>query len=269
MYSKLLRKQLTTLAKQYAEEPGRNYTYNSGLTEIPKSAIILDKTGDNFTYEAWETIKNNPNYFSRTQKAHSSFDQTNPKDEMQSSNSSDALLMNIFCDRFMKTSKGILKLLNVGDLSKLTFGYSPGVALMKNGVDKTEIDLFIQDGDKKIFCESKLTETDFVFKPLSEFQRYKDFEAIFDSTKLPVYGEFVANYQLVRNILAAYQFNASFYLFIDARRPDLAKSFYQTLRCVKDIDLRMRCEIFYWQDLAAVAHRDLQEFLKEKYGINQ
>lgn len=267
MYSKLLRKQLTTLAKQYADHEDRKYGYNAGISKVPQSAIIFDKTGDNFTYEAWETIKNNPYYFSRTQKAHSSFDQTNPKEEMQSSNSSDALLMNIFCDRFMKTSKGLLKLLNVGDLGKLTFGYSPGVALMKNGVDKTEIDLYILDGDKKIFCESKLTETDFVFKPLSEFQRYKDFEAVFDSTKLPVYREFVGNYQLVRNILAAYQFNASFYLFIDARRPDLAKSFYQTLRCVKDIDLRTRCEVFYWQDLAAVAYADLRHFLQEKYAL--
>lgn len=267
MYSKLLRQQLTALAKQYADHTDRKYGYNTGISKAPQSAIIFDRTGDNFSYEAWEAIKNNPYCFSRTQKAHSSFDETNPKEEMQSSNSSDALLMNIFCDRFMLKSKGLLKLLKVDDLSKLTFGFQPGVALVDNGKDRTEIDLLIQDAEKKIFCESKLTEENFVFEKRSKFERYKYFEHVFYTRYLPTDGQYIANYQLVRNILAAYEFNAHFYLFIDMRRPDLAKSFYQTLRCVKDIDLRMLCEIFYWQDIAAVAHRDLQEFLKEKYGI--
>ena len=77
MYSKLLRKQLTALAKQYADHEDRKYGYNTGISKVPQSAIIFDKTGDNFTYEAWEAIKNNPDYFPRTQKAHSSFDQKN------------------------------------------------------------------------------------------------------------------------------------------------------------------------------------------------
>lgn len=126
----------------------------------------------------------------------------------------------------------------------------------------------IETAEKKIFCESKLTETDFVFEPKEKFERYKFFEEVFYTHHLPVDTGLIANYQLVRNILAAYEFNAYFYLFIDARRPDLAKSFYQTLRCVKEVDVRVRCEVFYWQDIAAFVGRDLREFLKEKYGIN-
>jgi hypothetical protein len=53
------------------------------------------------------------------------------------------------------------------------------------------------------------------------------------------------------------------------RRPDLAKSFYQTVRCIQDkyLDLRTNCEIVYWQDIAQVVPKDLKHFLKEKYGI--
>lgn len=131
MYPKLLRQQLTTLAKQYADD--RRHTYNSGLDITPKSAIIFDETGYNFSYDSWEVIKNSPVYFYRIEKSHSSFDLTNPKDEMQSSNSSDALLMNIFCDRYINQWKGVKKLLNVSDLGKLTFGYQPGVSLLNKG----------------------------------------------------------------------------------------------------------------------------------------
>ena len=71
--------------------------------------------------------------------------------------------MNIFCDRHINKWKGIKQLLQVDDLGDLTLGYQPGVALGNGGKDKTEVDLFIKTKDKKIFCESKLTETDFVF----------------------------------------------------------------------------------------------------------
>jgi hypothetical protein len=77
------------------------------------------------------------------------------------------------------------------------------------------------------------------------------------------------NYQLIRNILAAYQHKSRFILLSDMRRPDLAKSFYQTVRCIQDryLDLRTNCEIVYWQDIAQVVPKDLKHFLKEKYGI--
>jgi hypothetical protein len=53
------------------------------------------------------------------------------------------------------------------------------------------------------------------------------------------------------------------------RRPDLTKSFYQTIRCIKDeyLELRYNCEIIYWQDIAHVVGKELKDFLKEKYGI--
>lgn len=269
MYSKLLRQYLTILTKKYADNPSRKYGYNSGVVKAPESALIFDQTEFNFNKDSWSVIMGNDDYRFRTQKAHSSFDKTNPKAEMQSSNSSDALLMNIFCHPKINEWKGVKQLLQVNDLSKLTFGHEPGITLVDGTPDGTEVDLFIQDGETKIFCESKLTETDFVFEPLPKFERYTHFNTVFESKYLPVFNEETANYQLVRNILAAYEFNAKFYLFIDARRPDLAKSFYQTVRCIKDMDLRQRCEVFYWQDIAAFCGTELQDFLKNKYGINE
>ena len=138
---------------------------------------------------------------------------------------------------------------------------------MNNQVDRTEIDLQIMDGSKTILCESKLTEDDFKFEPLEKIERYKDFDTIFSVSDLPTFNGQIGNYQLVRNILAAYDSKSFFYLFIDSRRPDLAKSFYKTLRCVIPVELRMRCEVFYWQDIAAFIGKDLQLFLNLKYGI--
>lgn len=80
---------------------------------------------------------------------------------------------------------------------------------------------------------------------------------------------FYDNYQLIRNILAAELLAARFILLCDMRRPDLAKSFYQTARCIKDeyLYLRMNCEIIYWQDISNCSGKVLKKFLSLKYGI--
>ena len=144
MYSKQLRITLTDIAKKYAST--HKYKFNTGLKKTPESALIFDQTEFNFNKDSWSVIWNNTAYRSRTQKAHSSFDSTNPKDEMQSSNSSDALLMNIFCYPKINEWKGVKQLLQVNDLSQLKFGHEPGISLNDGTVDRTEVDLFIQDG---------------------------------------------------------------------------------------------------------------------------
>lgn len=267
MYSKKLREQLTQTSKAFALTNG--LTFNSGLTpaKLPKDAILFDNPEGNFHPNSWGVIKKNSNHFSRTQKAHSKFDGEDSRLEMQSSNSSDALLMNIFCHSQINNWKGLKDLLQIDTLENLSFGYFPGVKLIGNQVDKTEVDLFIKSGNKEILCESKLTETDFVFVPKSRIVRYLNAEMVFNLDNLPTYKGEIANYQLIRNILAAYESNRYFYLFVDARRPDLAKSFFETVRCIKSNELQMRCNIIYWQDIAAVVGKDLSEFLSAKYGI--
>ena len=72
---------------------------------------------------------------------------------------------------------------------------------------------------------------------------------------------------MIRNVLAAHAAGASFCLLADARRPDLREQWFAVMRCVRDAELRTRCKMLTWQELAEVLPERLQEFLAEKYGI--
>jgi hypothetical protein len=266
MYAQNLRNELTVLARKYAEENKLN------MHVEPKSAVIFENIQDNFFDESFEEIEKsltqNEGKDKRFSKPHT---QIKNVLELQSSNSSDALLMNIFCHPKIKSWKGIQTLLKIDAAFELAFAHYPGVLLKNESKDSTEVDLFIKSGDKLIYCESKLTEGDFVYKPKAHFERYKNIKKVFDIDRLPVVRGEIANYQLVRNILAAHEVennNGYFYLFCDMRRPDLAKSFFETVSCIESMDLRNRCKIYYWQDIAAFCGKSLQEYLKNKYGIN-
>jgi hypothetical protein len=39
------------------------------------------------------------------------------------------------------------------------------------------------------------------------------------------------------------------------------------MKCVRPVDLRIRCKVLTWQELAKALPPRLQEFLSEKYGI--
>jgi hypothetical protein len=75
------------------------------------------------------------------------------------------------------------------------------------------------------------------------------------------------SYQLIRNVLAAKANECAFCVLCDARRPDLIQAWYEIMRCVRPVVLRLRCKVLTWQELSVVLPRRLQEFLEEKYGI--
>ena len=79
-------------------------------------------------------------------------------------------------------------------------------------------------------------------------------------------GDYVS-YQLIRNVLAAHELNASFCVLLDERRPDLKDAWYEIMQWVVDTDLKTRCKVLTWQELAALLPAKLQEFLDLKYGI--
>jgi hypothetical protein len=54
---------------------------------------------------------------------------------------------------------------------------------------------------------------------------------------------------------------------MDDRRPDLREAWYAIMRCVQVHDLRLRCKVLTWQELAESLPTNLQKFLDEKYGI--
>ena len=54
---------------------------------------------------------------------------------------------------------------------------------------------------------------------------------------------------------------------LDARRPDLREAWFAVMSCIRIVDLRLRCEVVTWQELAEALPGKLQRFLREKYGI--
>ena len=76
-----------------------------------------------------------------------------------------------------------------------------------------------------------------------------------------------ANYQLIRNVLAAQAEDCSFCVLCDRRRPDLLEAWFQVMAAVREAQLRVRLKVLAWQELAALLPAPLQEFLDLKYGI--
>src|ERR1035438_7408135 len=76
-----------------------------------------------------------------------------------------------------------------------------------------------------------------------------------------------ASYQLIRNVLAAYAEGCSFCVIHDERRPDLREAWFEVMAAVKSAEMRTRCKVITWQEMAAPLPEDLQEFLDLKYGI--
>jgi hypothetical protein len=68
-------------------------------------------------------------------------------------------------------------------------------------------------------------------------------------------------------VLAAYQAGGSFCVMLDGRRPDLLEAWYAVMRCVQMVELRIRCKVLTWQELAEALAPALQKFLEEKYGL--
>ena len=118
-----------------------------------------------------------------------------------------------------------------------------------------------------LLVEAKLTEFDFQTAAIAVVDSYRDFDDVFQRSELArVRGQYL-NYQLIRNVLAAHATGASFGVLCDARRPDLLEAWHATMRAVKPVDLRLRCKVLTWQELASAVPARLRAFLDEKYGI--
>jgi len=76
-----------------------------------------------------------------------------------------------------------------------------------------------------------------------------------------------AGYQLIRNVLAAYAEGCSFCVIHDQRRPDLREAWFAVMAAVKSAQMRVRCKVLTWQELAGLAPEGVREFLNVKYGI--
>ncbi|HTC48471.1 MAG TPA: hypothetical protein VK722_14195 [Candidatus Aquilonibacter sp.] len=93
----------------------------------------------------------------------------------------------------------------------------PRVPLLTHAAERTEVDMKLG----YVLFEAKLTERDFQIQDARIVQQYRDLKEVFECRKLPKQGGRYVEYQLLRNVLAAYALNLHFCVLLDARRPDL------------------------------------------------
>jgi len=264
-----LRRELSARNASYAalEQVPHVTSYGEMPVVVYQASPCGEKHG-NFIAAGYQALLRRPEWRKRLAKVHSSADRALPKSdcvwkELDSSMSSDALLMNIFCYPGVTKRRelGLLLGTEMGDLPE--FGFKPRVPLTSGHVERTEIDMKLGS----VLFEAKLTEADFQNQDAAIVEGYRDLEEVFEVGELPRRGRRYASYQLLRNVLAAYALGLSFCVLLDARRPDLIEDWYEILRCIRSSELRNRCRVLTWQELAPCLPSALQEFLNVKYGI--
>jgi hypothetical protein len=238
--------------------------------EIP-SVIYREegKNHGNFLPASYRSISANPDWQKRLKKRYTAnkwvpWSGERSRCELDCANSSDALLMNIFCYPRALHGPKLCTLLGIKPGLRPTFGFKPRVPLLNERGDQTEVDMKIGD----LLAEAKLTESGFQSRPSRLLYRYRDLHEVFDVNALPVAGETVRGYQLIRGVLAAYAVECSFLLLCDARRVDLVDAWYDVGRAVQSYSFRSRLKLLTWQEIAGALPPRLQQFLDEKYGIS-
>jgi hypothetical protein len=255
-------------------ERNRAYAARTRCTHhVSRGGVVLYPPSDdclrhgNFLPETWQAIQENEGWRKRLGKAH-----TQPRStlagerrwrELDSCCSSDALLMNVFCHPESQNNAAMARLLNVDDPAIAEFGLKARVPLNEGKFDRTEVDMRLGH----LLVEAKLTESDFQVAPRELLERYAAFPKVFRRRDLPHTRSDYMSYQLIRNVLAAHALGCAFCVLCDQRRPDLIEQWYAVMRCVKDADLRTRCKVLTWQELASVLPGGVRSFLGEKYGV--
>jgi len=268
-YVSALRQELIARNRSYAALNLLPHVTSYG--EVPVvvyQASPCGKKHGNFISASYRALTRRPEWGKRLAKVHSSADRALPKSdcvwkELDSSMSSDALLMNIFCYPGVTKRKEVSSILGteIGDLPE--FGFKPRIPTTSGAIERTEIDMKLGSA----LFEAKLTEADFQRQRAAIVEGYRDLEEVFEVGDLPRRGQMYVAYQLLRNVLAAYTLDLSFCLLLDARRPDLNEDWYEILRCIRITELRNACRVLTWQELARCLPSALQEFLNVKFGI--
>jgi hypothetical protein len=269
-YASDLRRELSARNLIFAEENGFLYELTTGSS----GSVIYrpDESGrhGNFHPASYKRILRNASWSQRLAKTHTTarkclVSHDSERRELDSCNSSDALLMNIFCHPSAASPKsGLRSYLAVEPAAHFSFGHKPRIPLKNGGIDCTEVDLRIGD----LLIEAKLTESDFQVARWKLAERYRDFEETFDPVLLPRDGDKLRSYQLVRGILAAFADESGRYCLIcDERRRDLIDLWSEVLGAIRRHDQRWRCVLVTWQELSRTLPQSLQSWLLRKYGI--
>jgi hypothetical protein len=266
-FSAQLRRELCDRNRAYARQHAIAFTESYG--EAPVILYEPAERHGNFFEPSYRAIQSDPGWRTRLHKHHSQRKSLpRPENghwrELDSSCSSDALLMNVFCDPATLRNRRLWSMLGI-DPARPEFGVKARVPLVNGKFDRTEVDMRLG----AMLFEAKLTEGDFQRREKSAVQCYRDFADVFAVRELPQTPTHFLSYQLIRNVLAAHALDCSFCVIADQRRPDLKEAWHAVMRAVNDVDLRLRCKMLTWQELAARTSRPMQRFLQEKYGMER
>jgi hypothetical protein len=161
-HSSRLRQELNARNARWAEKSAFRHELSIGAD----SAVIYlpDERGrhGNFHATSYKRILNNPEWRIRLVKTHTTAHKilaSHDRDrcELDACNSSNALLMNIFCHPRSPERGPLSSFLSFEANADLNFGYKPRIFMIGGRVDCTEIDLRIGD----LMIEAKLTESIF------------------------------------------------------------------------------------------------------------
>ena len=266
-YVSQLRAQLSQCSQNYAQARGLAHQLSYG--GVPAVVFEASESGEhgNFLPASYRAILRNREWRRRLAKPHSQSKSLPHAGrrwcELDSCNSSDALLMNIFCYPGVAADRQVLHLLGTEADGAPQFGFKPRVPLSDGKFDRTEVDMRLGE----LLVEAKLTEGDFQRKPKTALASYRDFAKVFYRRQLPQELNQYLSYQLIRNVLGAHFTGSSFCVLADARRPDLLQAWFAVMQAVRPVELRVRCKVLTWQELAAVLPKTVQRFLEEKYAI--
>ncbi|MGD0829734.1 MAG: hypothetical protein ABR907_02240 [Terracidiphilus sp.] len=187
-YASDLRRELGLRNRLWAR--GRAHVESYGDPPV----IVYSPEGDrhgNFFDPAYAAIVARPEWLRRFDKIHAQgralpkaqeeSGQARRWRELDSSMSSDALLMNIFCMPGVTESSAVRRALGVDGKLPPVFGWKARVPLASGRSDRTEVDMRWNE----LLVEAKLTEGDFQTRAAAVVEAYRDFDAIFDRDRLP------------------------------------------------------------------------------------
>src|SRR5215471_14317881 len=212
-----LRRELCARNAAFAEVHSFSHVKSYGAVPVVVYAPEADgQRHGNFFGASYRAILKRPEWARRMAKIHAQARRSLPNGklsrltvdhrwkELDSSMSSDALLMNIFCCPRVCASKTLALMLGAEITDVPEFGYKARVPLLNGKSDRTEVDMKLGH----LLVEAKLTENDFQSRERELVERYRDLNAVFDVRSLPTSGNHYVSYQLIRNVLAAHALEA-------------------------------------------------------------
>lgn len=202
----MLRTELAERARKYALAKSLPHCLSYGEQPVVCFETFGAGQHGNFHPTSYRSICSRVEWKSRLAKVHTTARRSLPVSEngartqLDSCMSSDALLMSVFCHAGTLRSEAVARLLGIEAKARPEFGLRARVPLANGRVDATEIDMRIGN----LLVEAKLTESDFQQAEKSRVRRYRDFPAVFDESELPQSERYYYSYQLIRNVLAAF-----------------------------------------------------------------